>query len=423
MSLEFSKITDQVYKMGAMIEQVDFDFDDRLKIALRRYAAAGDVATVHQRIQWVRQSDISGYRGAALLDRDDTPMNMIYPPPLTPQSALIIAADGSQIYPNDQAPVHYYLINIGLFVYHHGEDRLPEQITLPTLYFHKSHVHDKFGQVISNRTVDARRTVAEMQAIASLAWERRQAAPNGIIALYDNSLMFSAGTDDVTDGDALQKEYHSAMQHLYDVQANGTRVTLAGYVDNPRGSVVLRLLHLLSLRDESEIKFKQAEIERGGDLEGLRDRHLFHVVLEPGERSAVMVQNSPRNFEYKRRNPAQEIAFFYVKVGTGERTAIARVDIPAWVAYDMQAIDQLHALLLDQSVMQGRNPYPYALTRADELAYVGSKDKSKLEELINLELRRKGLAPFVLAPKARGKELARSDKGTYAVKTDINNPF
>ncbi|TVR22972.1 MAG: DNA double-strand break repair nuclease NurA [Anaerolineaceae bacterium] len=420
MPIEFNKITEQVYKMGSMIEQVDFDFDRHMQIALRRFASAGDVDAVRQRIQWVRQSDISGYRGAALLGDDDTPPNLIYPPPQASPQALVIAADGSQVYPSDQSAIHYYLINIGLFMYYQGAAHLPEQITLPTLYFHKSHVHDRFGHLVSNRTVDARRTVAEMQAMSALAWERRHSAPaGGIVALYDNSLMFTASADDVTDADDLQKDYHAAMQHLYDIQANGTRVTLAGYVDNPRGSVVLRLLHLLSLRDEAEIKFKQAEIERGGDLEGLRDRHLFHAVLSAGERSAVMVQNSPRNLDYKRRNPSQEIAFFYVKVGVGDHTAIARVDIPAWVAAEPAAVDDLHAVLLAQSAMQGRNPYPYALTRADELAYVGGRDKAKLNELINIELRRKGLAPALAAPKARGKELARSEKTRYEVKGDL----
>lgn len=420
MTLEFNKLTDQVYKMGAMIEQVDFDLDDRLKEALRRYRNANNVDAVRERIQWVRQSDISGYRGAALLDGSDEPINMIYPAPMMPEQALIVGADGSQIYPSDQSHVHYYLINIGMFVYYHGINEVPQQITMPTLFYHTSHVHDSFGQVISNRTVDAQRTVQEMQAIAQFAWDNRQYAPNnGIVALYDNTLMFYAGTDDVTGGKELQQDYHGAMQNLYDVQSNGVPITLAGYVDNPRGSVVLRLLHLLTMRDEVEVKFKQAEIEKGGDFEGLRDRHLFHVVLEKGERSAIMVQNSPRNFVYKQHNPSHEIAFFYIKVGNGERTAIARVDIPAWVARDQRAVDHLHAVLLQQSSMLGRNPYPYVLTRADELAYVSSRDKAKLEELINIELRRKGLAPAILAPKARGKDLARSDKGRYELNTDI----
>ena len=55
-----------------------------------------------------------------------------------------------------------------------------------------------------------------------------------------------------------------------------------------------------------------------------------------------------------------------------------------WVARDRQAVSALHGLLLAQCRMQGRNPYPYALTRADELAVVTGRDKRKLDELIKV---------------------------------------
>jgi hypothetical protein len=58
--------------------------------------------------------------------------------------------------------------------------------------------------------------------------------------------------------------------------------------------------------------------------------------------------------------------------------------------------------------MQGRNPYPYALTRADELAYVSGKDKAKLDEMISIELRKKGIDPHIFSAKMWGKELARA---------------
>ena len=90
------------------------------------------------------------------------------------------------------------------------------------------------------------------------------------------------------------------------------------------------------------------------------------------------------------------------------RETIARVDIPVWVARDKRAVNELHALLLTQCAMQGRNPYPYALTRADELAYVSGKDKAKLDEMISIELRKKGIDPHIFSAKMWGKELARA---------------
>ena len=424
MALEFNKLVDQVAKMGAMIDKLDFDLGERLELAKKRFYAADDLDAIRDRVDLVRQSNISGYRGAALPDVEFMePINVTYPPPPPPSNALIIAADGSQIYPNDRASLHYYVINIGLFVYAHGIDHLPQQITLPTLAFHKDHVHDEYGRVISNRTVDARRTVMEMQALASYAWENR-GINQPLVMLYDNNLMFWANAD-VSGGEQIQREYWGALQQLYDVQANGTATTLAGYVDRPRSAMVLRLLYLMSLKDEQDIKLHERELSTGGDLEGLRDLNLFNSVLRPGERSAIMVQNSPRNWDYKQRGTSYEIGFFYLKVGDSLRSAVARVDIPMWVGRNKEAVNQLHALLLNQCTMQGRNPYPYALTRADELAYVSTKDKSKLDELINIELRRKGINPGIYRPKARGKEIARSDRRAFEVRSDIpqDHPF
>lgn len=420
MPLEFNKLSEQVTRMGAMIEKLDFDLSDRLQVALQRFAAAGDIDAVRERIGLVRQSDISGYRGAAPLDPPlDDPINTIYPPPDLPPAATLIAADGSQIYPSEQSPLHYYVLNVGLFIYYHGQPFIPQQITQPRLAFHKDHVHDQQKRLVSNRTVDARRTVAEMQALAGLAWDLRHQVTPPIVALYDNNLLFWANND-VTGSEEIMRDYHAALQQLHDLQANGIQTTLAGYVDNPqRSRVVLRLLYLLSLDDERDVKAHEAELAQGGDLEGLRDRHLFNRVLRPGERSAVMAQNSPRNLAYKQRNPSHEIAFFYVKVGSDQYSSVARVDIPMWVARDPQAVDHLHGLLLAQSTMQGRTPYPYALTRADELAYISGKDKAKLEEMIHIELRRNGIDPLLRSGKARGKEVARSDRQSYELRTDL----
>lgn len=400
MALEFNKLVDQLLKLRRMLDELDFDRSSRLQIALERFFAATDLDFIHERIRQTRQPDISGYRGAAPLDPPhDEVICQTFPAPDCPPGATIIAADGSQVYPTDQTPLPYYLLNTGLFVYHHGADRTPEQITLPRLFFHPDHVRDAGGRVVSHRTIDAQRTVSEMHELARTAWELRgEARP--LLALYDNHLLFWV-TSDVSDHLELTRGYHAALVHLHDAGA-----TLAGYVDNPmRSRVVIRLLHLLGIPEED---LPHADMSVSPELEGLKDIHLFDVVLEPGERSALMVQNSPRNLQYKKRGESYEIAFFYLKVSSGYRDSMVRVDIPMWVARDKQKVDELHALLVAQCQMQGRNPYPYALTRADELAYVSSKDKAKLDEMIGLELRSKGIEPRYFSAKTWGKDLARS---------------
>jgi len=349
-----------------------------------------------------RRPDVSGYRGAAPLDAAYREIIcQTFPCPETPTSATIVAADGSQIYPNESSPLRYFLVNMGLFTYHHGADRVPDQLTIPRLFFHKDHVQDASGRILSNRTIDARRTAAEMHELGARAWELRDES-RPLVALYDNHLLFWASSD-VTGYLELLRQYHGALVHLHDASA-----ILAGYVDNPtRSRVVIRLLHLLSLTED---EVRTTDLSASRELEGVRDIQLFASVLQPGERSAMMVQNSPRNLKYRQRGDSYEIAFFYLKVSSGYQESIARVDIPMWVARDKQKVDELHALLVSQCSLQGRNPYPYALTRADELAYVSGKDKLKLDEMIAIELRKKGINPHPFSAKAWGKQLARSPK-------------
>jgi len=416
MALEFNKLMTQVERMGAMIRAVDFDMGARLEEVLAWWNAAGDLDKAYEYIRIVRQSDISGYRGAApLAPPAGRPPNFIVPAPDAPPAATIVAADGSQIYPDEQSAVHYYVLNTGLYVYYHGADRVPDQIIEPQMFYHKSDVRDGANRVISNRTVDARRTVREMQYLAQVVWElKRMQAVEPLIALYDNHLLFWVNSD-ITGGAEIMAQYRGALNELHSSGA-----ILAGYLDNPyRSRVVLRLLYLLSLSGEDEIRDKQDLVARGGDMEGLRDIHLMEAVLQPGERTAVMVQNSPRNLSYKQYGDSYEVAFFYVKVFNGFQSAIARVDLPMWVARDETLVSQLHGALLAQCQMQGRTPYPYALARADELALVSGRDKQKLDELVTMELRRRGLAPSIASAKDQSKQAARSQKRGYEIKTEL----
>ena len=419
MGIEFSKVMTQITKMGSMIEKLDFDLDDRLEFATRIFEASGDLNEVYDRIRWIRQPDVSGYRGAAPLElKDADPVNLIAPAPQTPEKATILATDGSQIYPDEQAPVHYYLLNMGLYVYHHGTDRIPEAASLPRLEFHQKYVHDRYGGVIRNSTVDDRRTVAEMRTLAEAAWERkRQGEAQPLITFYDNRLMYLPSNEGYS-GEDLLTDYIAAMVQLHDSGAS-----LVGYIDNPyRSKRYMQLLFLMTLGSEEEVQIRQRELSRAGALEGLHDQQFFDYILKPGERSAIMVQNSPQNYEFKARGENYEIAFFYLKVtnqlrainsdGHGFTTRVVRVDMPVWVARDRERVDAVHSIILSQCQLQGRNPYPYVLTRADELAYVSAKDKEKIEQLVRVEIR-KAKNRFdldTLTAKDRGKEMARGEK-------------
>ncbi|MFQ3673912.1 MAG: DNA double-strand break repair nuclease NurA, partial [Aggregatilineales bacterium] len=326
MTLEFHRIVEQVYRMGGMLAHIPNEYRELMQLAVERFNAAGDLDRARQHIAWVRSPDVSGYRGAAPLEGDAAePVNAIVDAPTEPPQAVIMACDGGQVYPNENALWHYYLINVGLFVYFHGSSHTPIPLTFPQLVFHPSEVHDKYGRVVSNRAVDDRRTLAELNVLSEHV--RAYAYPGvPLLALYDNRLMYMPSSDDNA---VLMRAFFDAMGAIRDEGA-----LLAGYVDNPfRSKRFLQLLYLLSLETQQDVRDQQAYLARCGDLEGLRDRDFFDYVLKPGQRSAVMVQNSPQNRDFKDRGRDFEIAFFYLKtVSALDETRVVRVDLPMWVA-------------------------------------------------------------------------------------------
>jgi hypothetical protein len=402
MSLEFTKIISDIQRMGRYLAYRDQE--ELIEKALRILKEKGsDPAFVRERIRAVRESDVSGYRGAAPLTEDAPtmiPFHEMIPATSTPEQAILIAADGSQIFPDYNASSLYYLLNIGVLVYYHGTDERPHQETQPGIFYNDGDMLDETRQVVSNRTVNSRRTVAEIKTL----WQqsrlhRHEGVPT--IAIHDGNLLKFFGGQDVSNSGGLIKEYLGLLVALRDLDT-----WLVGYVDTPRSSYLISLLHLLDLEP---YEITEAMLRNDGELEGLTDATLFSRLLQPGERSAVMVQNSPTNYEYKTFNPNHEIAVVYINVSSTKTPHIARVDMPMWVARDPHALDTVHALILAQCRMQGLRPYPYALTRADELAYISGREKEQVEALIRRELRKNNVRSQDGSAKASSKDFARDN--------------
>lgn len=380
--LEFDKVIPQVERMGRALAALNLTLSERGDRAWEQFQALDDLDAIHARIDLARGV---GYRGAAAFTE---PVNRSYPLPPTPSRACVLAADGSQVYPDQHAAALYYLTNIGIFVYHHGTDELPETLTEPHLHYTENALRNAHGQLIPNSAVNARRSVLELQVLAREAWARRdEGVP--LLALSDGPLLFWVGNE-VPDGKQLESDFMAALVHLHDAHDHAARnheqsVSLVGYVARPTSAFVVSLVHLMGL-DESEIT--ETAVATNGIFEGLIDQQLMFRLLRPGERSAIMIQRSPRNKEYRQsRGESYEIAFFYVNVGSDDQGYhLARVEVPMWVARKPALVNAVHALVADQCSMMWR--YPYALTRADELAVIRNHERAQLDEMIEIELRR-----------------------------------
>jgi len=274
-------------------------------------------------------------------------------------------------------------------------------VTQPALYFDRSDLYERDGRLIANAAINARRSIFELQMLAREALQRSSLA-RPLLAVADGPLLFWLGKE-VSNAQSLMQDYHEAMSVLADIGAG-----LVGYVDQPRSRFLMHTLYLMEL-DESEIN--RPTLVTTGDMEGLDDRFLMRHLLAAGDRSALFVQQSPQNKAFRDIGDDREIVFFYVNVAEpGQDPYIARVEIPMWVAQRPALVDSVHALLYAQCQITDR--YPYVLTRADECAVVHSYEKTALDEMISIELRKREL-PLEQSQKLSMKNVARAGRQPY----------
>lgn len=405
MALEFHKLTAQIDQMGQYLAMLEDDAESKVELALQILAAYADPAQLTQVLERVQEAidKDAGYRGARPLDE---PIMDCYPAALPPATATLVATDGSQIYPNQHHAARYYLLNIGTIILYHGSGQPPEVISQPYIFYEREYVYPQEQGLISAITVNARRTVAEMAALAEHGWHQRgQARP--LVTLLDNPLLFMMGTE-VPEREQLRKIYFSAMNRLLEVKAG-----LAGYIGNPDSTFITKLLHLLDTPSE---EVSRSALRDSGRLEGLVDRKVYERLLEPAQRSPIFVQMSPQNKDFRLNGGEDlEIAFFYMNVaGPGDPSQIARIEIPMWVVNDRGLIAEMQALVYHQCQQITRR-YPYVLMRADELAVVKGDESRQLDMLIKVAMARHGL-DTADSEKQASKDIARGSKTRHEVK-------
>jgi hypothetical protein len=145
-----------------------------------------------------------------------------------------------------------------------------------------------------------------------------------------------------------------------------------------------------------------AQAGKSRPLLGVSDANAFRELLKAGERSAVFAIQSPSAGYFKGE---QALHFFYLNVGQPGRPYLARVEIPEWVARRAAMLDALHAMLVAQSHVLGRQPYPYALLRAHEVAVVSLAEQEQVEGMIVAELLSRGILSIDTSNKQYGKDL------------------
>ncbi|MDX1520166.1 MAG: DNA double-strand break repair nuclease NurA, partial [Anaerolineae bacterium] len=357
MTLELHKVASQVRVMGQsladqtafretalttaqrLLEQVSSEFT-----ALNERIAQAEKVQQKQRFDWVGAAPTTEALAEA------------YPLPDCPDRLTVMASDGSQILPDQHAITLYYLINVGSIIYRHGSDQKPEVYQpQPVLRYSPEDILDEQGRLIASSEVTVRRDLAELEVLAELA--ARPSDDEPLIALMDGQITLRVIDLPFHQQEIYQNDYIDRLNALREAG-----VLVGGYIDRPRSTFVLALIHLAAL----EVAQITEESLRHNQFRTLTDLDLF-TFLGPGERSAIFATKAKGldKYTYFEQNPH----FFYLNVSNNAFSPqLARIEIPAWLASNPDAVDLLHAAIVRQARLTGG--YPYVLARADELAII-----------------------------------------------------
>jgi hypothetical protein len=380
MTLELSQLTQAVQSMGRAMAERQEAFDDLLELARQWLTEFADAGAALQRPA----------RKARAAIPTEEPLDVVHGLPPIPDRFTVAAADGSQIQPDRHGAALYYLINIGSLVYRHGSGEAPEAKSESMLGYKEDDLYED-GAPVSGNLLDIRRDLGELERLVEVC-ESEGSVPT--VALVDGSIVLWVLRD--RPAGARSAKVGAYLEKLDRIRRSGSVV--GGFISRPGYNEVTQLLHLANLGGDT----KKAS-EQPNPLEHLPDRAVF-ARLPPGARSSLFI--SPKEInqaEYARQG--HEVHFFYLNVvEEGQRPIIARVEVPAWVAKDDDTLNLIHGATVAQSRITG--DYPYALARADELAYIGSQERAALEDMVATALIRAGV-PATPSPKAHYKRLTR----------------
>jgi hypothetical protein len=304
------------------------------------------------------------------------PLDVTHHLPPTPAAYEVLATDGSTIEPDRHGPAMCAVINVGRVRIRYGLTPTAELDSVPRLLFEPEELYVQQGErrvLLGERLLDAWRSVAEMGALSELGLGDVDVPQ---VALADGLLTIWRQDWAAADAETVTDLFQEALDTI---AARG--LPLAAYVSNPHSHWVVDLLrHHAGCSGAGRPCSAHCP---SGDcaFDGLIDLDLF-AHLQPGDRSArfeVVGRDADR---YGERNRSH---FFYLNVGR----EIARLEVPGWVAHDDDALDLIHAVVVDQA--ERGLGYPVALARAHEQAVITGADRRAFRQLVVEALTRAGL--------------------------------
>lgn len=273
----------------------------------------------------------------------------------------IIAADGSQILPNDELSIPVAAVQVAWFSNTHSrEGRYVKDLVFALLPPEELLIEFRGELQFSEQAVSFRRFRLEIETLCRLMCElaanesQRAKLP---LVFFDSSLVISFAEQL---HEELGRQYINAVLELLRCSEE-THVPVIGYVDSSHAHDLTKLLSAC---------FNLSEAKR------VHDAQLLGARMNWGTRSPFFIcaRGSSRNnqqsvldgFEEYRRG----VGFIYLKTNAGMPPA--RLEIPRWV-YEQGLLEEVVDLVRAEVIVG--NGYPYALETADAAAVLSGRDR------------------------------------------------
>lgn len=380
--------------------------------AARELCAGCDGNAFNEIVARALQSDElpQGWHPARLFADESQPSPQLctsFPPPPQSENLCVVAADGSQIYPDAHQIDGCYLINVSGVQLRYGASTRDgsdnaQMLATPQLFG----ARDAWGEAarevagsVNKELVDARRHILELSQLSKLL----NALPQEEIAVGMCDGIFELRVS------AAQPWRQFALDEN-ERQMDALRLAnqpVCGYIAAPRATDVVTALRLVQREYSQSANPDDSEAA----LSLLSDARLFDALLEDGERSAVFVTTrmvSPSQREYARdanddvksrgastrahaqREDASRHAscFCYLKIAANQ---VVRLEFPRWVATRLDWLEWIHAALLQQ--IEKGDGYPVALMEAHEHAVVRASERELFYNLLEEMMTSRGHNP------------------------------
>jgi hypothetical protein len=384
--LDFTQLTAQLEGFSQDLVQEAHARQKRIDHAatLLEEAATYQSHWVTLRNDW---NDRLGFNAAEPLEPLQTVKTILDGSESLPTTYTVLATDGSQIAPNHHEIAFCYVLNIGRVAIHYGNKRYPLLDSLPEVCYKAQDLYQ--GQqwgISTEEWMGYRRTVAELEVLADLVETFQNDrftddSPHEALALVDGSLIywFLEGLP----APARTELLNPLLGAWQRIQRTG--VPLMGYISASRSSETLNFLRLLSCPYQMPDcdRHCQGKVDRAPCqvFSPLKDTTFWQTYLKPGQRGPLWRSHARVLNHYGE----QFVYFCHLHVGS----EIARIEFPAEVAANPQALQQALALVLTQ-VQKGYG-YPLALAEAHNQAVVRSGDRRRFFSLLERSLQEAGL--------------------------------